>query len=338
MLKDKLLARFPFLVNKFDLILLNALLILIVVGVVLSLIYTSFFNKDQVVIKQLESAEELENVTVVSYSGDYTINFDSLPLYELSSYQPASYFLNRISSLYNLNSSPDSSGFYYNSDKSVSLFSANDGDLLSLSIIENNPLPDTSLPSLEELDQQALTSLKNLGFDNSLFELNEEKISYQNFTNLATEYHEVETPSQATSVSLVYQQMLNGIPIYFSSRPEDHVQMSFSAKGLYQLDFVPFEVKPRQKENYSLLPIDIAIENIRQGKYSTLSGLMRTNNLGKNRIVAIDLTEFDLVYRFSLDEQLLIPYYDFRGTIELADGFITPVSLTTPAIQAQLIK
>jgi len=331
-----IIKKLPFIKSKFDLILINGLFVLITIGVVLSLIYSYFLAEEPPLATRLESAEELENISLVTYSGSTILPLDQLPILQVTNLKSFTFFLEQLKTRYNLQSSSFTNELYVNSDQTATLLIKEDDHFLSLSLHENYPQPNETLPELEVLEQQARSYLSSLGFETEMLIQNREDITYVSSNESPTEFHEVESATEATAAMLVFQQRFNDVPVYFSSQIPQHITLSLSAKGVYKLDFLPFEVEVKAMNEQLLLPVDQAIENIRQGDYATLTDLLRVTNVDHNRISAINLTEFQLVYRLSLDDQLLIPYYDFSGQVELAGGRTSPVRLTTPAIKLRL--
>ena len=326
-------ARTPIIKSKRDLLILNLFFVLVVIGVVSYFILNLLPQPQPIIQPQLESVEEIENITSVVYTGDMSVPVSSLPVQSVTNYRDSTYFLNRLRQKFNLSASPYAKTVFINEDRGISLVVEKNSQYMFFS--DSSQLGENfeALPSEAEYLQKAVDFLTSLGFESDQLVLQSDLTQLQTAAGSGLEMYPTTDASKAYFVTLYFSQRANDIPVFFANEYSYQVILTLSKNGVYSMSLIPFSVEFRTGEEKDIISVDEAINNIRKGQYVATSALSRVGE--EVTVESITLSKKRLVYRFIPEQQLLLPYYDFSGEALLSNESVSDIQLTTPAIRIE---
>ncbi len=286
---------------------------------------------------KLPSAETLKEKAQVEYYGETFVPFDSLPVYQATEVTNPDQVLQTIIRNYNLEQTPYSKTAYVSADGTISLNTADNNTYLELTFMGNPPESDSQL-SVETARQNADDFLSEFGIPTSEYSLDESSVSYFDMTTGAMEYKALQTSVGADIIKFAFQRKLENLPVIIASQNLTGIQLDITSKGIYKVRMNPYQFQTKKDGAATLLTIDEALANVRNGDYSFLTSILRGKTTGSNTVRSLILSKFQLVYRLNLEDNFILPYYDFEGQAELANGDRSTVRITTPAVPSTLIE
>ena len=148
-------------------------------------------------------------------------------------------------------------------------------------------------------------------------------------------------PNQAEVIELVLAPTMNNYPVMIENNSQAVMQMEFdSSQKLIEMSFLAsvagLTYSPVVDEEYPLFTVDRAVANINRGDGAIISADSRElARLDLNTKLVGQLNRVEIEYR-NTDSGQLVPYYRFRGVLQL-DGARLQADIITPAIDQKAL-
>ncbi len=194
--------------------------------------------------------------------------------------------------------------------------------------------PDMPTVKEETARIQAGEFLETIGYIPSELTLLENRTQYLsvNQTGGHEDIAEV-APERATFIRLFYEKRLDTLPITFSSSSIETFTIEATVNGVFRAVLPNTFLAPQSTGEFSVISVDEAVNNIRQGQFSIIGTTVRVQD--ENDYTRFDLTVQDLQYRFDETSRTLFPVFRFSGTALTQSYQELPIIVVTEAINVQ---
>lgn len=265
----------------------------------------------------------------VTFTGQKPTFPSSLPLARITtSEESIDVILETLLSKYQLEENPDAPNVWESQNNTMLV-----RDLYS----EKYTLFFPQLPSeLEEISQDQLidttSSFLNQTFGISLTPL-VDQIQYlapESETTLVSE-----TTTDERVLSVPYSSTIEGIPVYFEKNVNPSFTVNITTSGeILALLFYPDLTVPDIVGHDNIIPVDEAVNNIKQNKAAVISSYFKESvgEIDLTTLSSVDLKLVTLEYRQDPDNNLIYPFYRFAGSAIDPEQKKIDISVITPAI------
>lgn len=324
--------------TRLDLLLINVILVLFVFGIIALLLLPERPVSEPVPQTKLPSTETIKENFSLEYYGDKTQPFTSLPYYQGTNVVTPETFLSRVVRLHALEPTTYSQDTYYSTDQSIRMSVTPDQNYAEISFADNRPQDNGTAPTTEQAQAAAEQYLQSLGFDLEDVTYQPEETQYYGQIGQNSEFHPVNQAEKASLIRVAYQRRLQNLPLLISSQSLEAIEIDITANGLYKARFNPIAFETEEQGVLQTITIDEALSQIRQGNYSLSTSILRGSMRGNRSVDTMILQQVEVVYRLSLEDRQILPYYDFRGEVRLKDNTFSPVEVITPAVRTDLLE
>ncbi len=309
--------------------------VLVVIGVILRILYPP---QPEVVTQATIKTSQFATIQTSNPISNVTITTQQLPtqieakVYSLQNYVPDNELLAQMAKTLQLNPSLYSKYAFTSRDGTQRVILNDSFKVVDVNNTQNETI-DASRVSLAEAVRATNIFFTNLKLPSNELELDETKTEYW---SSGIEPSEV-SPEQASSIVLYYQRKQDNLTVGVEASAANFAVVTISSKGAYKATIPALFFSQTERESISLLPLDTAITQIKQGNYFLLGQINNpiTFDAITSRIVSLSVTEVTLEYRIDEKQQLLLPFYHLTGTAAFETGEqAIPISLITPAFSS----
>jgi hypothetical protein len=138
---------------------------------------------------------------------------------------------------------------------------------------------------------------------------------------------------KATAVSVPFAPTIDDIPVFYKKQTHYPFRVTVDGKSeVRKLVFLPQFQNYLQIERIPSISLEKAIDQIRAGQAAIINATYETDPLSLSDLKNAELTSVGFEYRDDYDQELVYPFFHFKGVATTTSGLSAQIEIITPAV------